>query len=159
MCDRFPVPDPTVNGNIEVPGKLNGVIGASILILAGVCYGTDQGTHSCRDDSIVVTKGVARAVQKDASASSNPKAPGSGQHSVLLSWKAPAGVVKGYIIERKESSEPDYNTLSLVPIRETSCTDDKVLAGHTYIYQARSVGISGRASGPSNQAKAIIPNP
>ena len=133
---------------------LSGIAGAAILISATLSYASDQGTHSCRDDSAAATKDAAKPIH-----TSESKAAATRQHSVLLSWDAPAGVVKGYIILRKELPKDNYSTISLVPIRETSCTDYDLVAGHTYLYQARSVGVSGRVSVPSNQVKATIRNP
>lgn len=86
-------------------------------------------------------------------------------HAVVLAWKAsvpassaPADAIKGYIVQR--STQP--NDRGAAPIHTgvvpgTSCTDDLVENGQTYFYVVRAVTQSGRTSGPSNEAKAVIP--
>ena len=66
--------------------------------------------------------------------------------------------MKGYLIERKEPNG-SYKTISLAPIQETSCTDYDVVAGHTYIYQARTVSLAGAVSLPSGEATASVQIP
>lgn len=86
-------------------------------------------------------------------------------HAVVLSWKAsvpassaPADAIKGYIVQRSRQSNdrgaPPIHT-GVVP--GTSCTDDLVENGQTYFYVVRAVTQSGRTSGPSNEAQAVIP--
>jgi fibronectin type 3 domain-containing protein len=84
---------------------------------------------------------------------------------VVLSWKAsvpasnsPGDAIKGYIVYRSthsnDRSAPPIHT-AVVP--GTTCTDDLVENGQTYFYVVRAVSQNGKASDPSNEAKAVIP--
>ncbi len=135
----------------------------SAILMAGiVCQADDKvGSQSCRDDSkapfAVGASGPGGSTE--ALAGSAPKL-----HSVRLSWdasvsksNAPADAVKGYNIYRHEPGKA-YEQINLVPIRETSCTDYAVKAGHTYLYQTKAVSGRGTVSKPSNQATASVPS-
>ena len=137
----------------DLPGILRIFAGAAILLSAMACYATDQTSHSCRDDSIAATNHTVKPAERSKSGAAE-----RGRHSVLLSWRPPDGPVKGYIIERQEPGA-GYKAISRFPIRETSCTDFDVVAGHTYSYRARSVGIAGAVSSPSNEASATVKRP
>jgi len=108
--------------------------------------------HSCRDDS---------AIPGDRS---TPNEPQSGlravaqSHHVTLTWNAPSGLIKGYIIERHEAND-EFKRISVTIILETECADYDVAAGHTYFYQVRAIGDHGTVSTPSAPTKAMVPLP
>lgn len=86
-------------------------------------------------------------------------------HVVVLSWKAsvpssssPRDTIKGYIVHRStQSNDRGAQPIHTGFVPGTSCTDDLVENGQTYFYVVRAVNQIGTISGPSNEAKAVIP--
>lgn len=136
---------------------LGGSLVSAVLMAGIVCRADDMpGSHSCRDDS------KAPSASVPGGSTQAPTASATKLHSVRLSWDAsvpasnvPADAVKGYNIYRHEPGKA-YGQINLVLIRETSCTDYAVKAGHTYVYQAKAVSVRGAVSEPSNQATASV---
>lgn len=91
------------------------------------------------------------------------------RHKVTLSWNpiAPAtnllrDAIIGYNVYRKTtagSSYDDKNKLNSALLLGTKCVDTLVEAGQTYFYVTRAISASGAVSKPSNEAKAVIPDP
>jgi len=137
-----------------------GCLVAAILMGGIVCRAEDKpGSQSCRDDSkppsAVHASEPSGTTEASAVSATKP-------HSVRLSWdasvpasNAPADAVQGYNIYRHEPGK-QYEQINLVLIRETSCTDYAVKAGHTYFYQSTAVSVRGAVSKPSNQAMATV---
>jgi len=95
-----------------------------------------------------------------ASSRVNPSA-----HSVTLSWKASVpkssskqDAIQGYNVYRslKSNKYGDRNRINAKPLPGTQCVDTAVETRKTYFYVVKAVAGSGRESGPSNQAKAVI---
>ena len=122
------------------------------LMCIATAAGSDHGMHSCRDDSEI------------PSDKPTPDKPQAGQkavaksHHVTLTWNAPPGFIKGYIIERHEPND-EYKRISLAIILETECVDYDVAAGQTYFYQVRAIDSRGTVSTPSTPIKATLPSP
>ena len=139
---------------------LGGCLVSAVLMTATVCRADSMtGNQSCRDD-LKAPSTVGASVPAGSTHVSTAVA--ATLHSVRLSWNAsvpasnsPADAVKGYNIYRHEPGKA-YEQINLVLIRETSCTDYAVKAGHTYLYQATAVGMQGAMSKPSNQATASV---
>ena len=117
------------------------------------CDGTTSPVSAHRLQPVSTDKGSPGAAVADAT-----------QHTIKLTWKestSPASTVEGYYIYRRESgpkceSQPNQCELlnSGKPIKGTNCTDYAVIPGHTYFYEARTVGTNTLKSGYSNSATA-----
>jgi hypothetical protein len=91
------------------------------------------------------------------------------RHKVTLSWNPtvpatnfPRDAIIGYNVYRTTtagSSYDDKNKLNSTPLLGTKCVDMLVEPGRTYFYVTKAVSASGAVSGPSNEAKAVIPDP
>lgn len=80
-------------------------------------------------------------------------------HTVTLSWAASASRVAGYQIYRSLTPGGPYTRLNHGLVAGTTYTDNNVQPGETIFYVATAVGISGRESNYSNEARAIVPSP
>ena len=124
----------------------------AVLMCIATSAGSDHSMHSCRDDSEI--RGDRSTPNKFQA---GPRAVAHSHH-VTLTWNAPPGLIKGYIIERHEAND-EYKRISLTIILETECADYDVAAGHAYFYQVRAVGDHGTVSTPSVPTKATVPSP
>jgi hypothetical protein len=70
--------------------------------------------------------------------------------SVLLIWTAPTGSISSYQVERSQSVNGSYTTLSPNPIT-TSFTDSMASPGTAYLYRVRAVYTAGGHSSYSNK--------
>lgn len=85
-------------------------------------------------------------------------------HTIKISWTesiSPPNTVAGYLIYRREAGpkcDVQPNQCKILnakkPVKGNSCTDYAVLAGHTYTYEAQTVGNNTRTSTFSNEATA-----
>ena len=90
------------------------------------------------------------------------------RHKVTLSWNpsapvtnSPRDAIIGYNVYRKTaagSSYDDKNKMNSAPLTGTKCVDILLQAGQTYFYVTKAISASGAVSGPSNEAKAVIPD-
>ena len=120
-----------------------------------------QSSVNCHDDSVPKTSIHA---SKTAQGAETGTAEPPYAHGIRLSWDAstaPPASIKGYYIFRRESGpscQSPKNKCEILnpstPIRGTRCTDYAVLPGHTYIYEAQTIGVSAVVSQFSNEAKA-----
>ena len=138
---------------------------AGILLASFACHAQQaQVTQSCNGDPAPPT--TAKPQLTPAKESSLVDAtPSPTAHTIRLSWKesvSPASTVKGYYIYRRETGpwckthecEPLNPMNPMKPVTGSSCTDYSVVSGHTYIYQARTVGKNNLTSTSSNDATA-----
>jgi hypothetical protein len=78
-------------------------------------------------------------------------------HTVTLSWKASSSPVTGYNVYRSTSPAGNYVRINATLVQGTTFTDQYVQSGSTYYYVTRAVGVRGRESVNSNEARATIP--
>ena len=82
-------------------------------------------------------------------------------HSVTLHWHAPAAFVKSqavsYNIYRSTSPGGPYTPVAS-GVQSLTYKDELVNPGVTYYYVVRSVDLSGRESGYSEEVKVTIPD-
>lgn len=86
-------------------------------------------------------------------------------HSVKLSWgpstpasKLPRDAVIGYNVYRSTTAhDRNPKRINSKLYAGTTYTDTEVEAGKTYFYVTRGVTAQGVESGPSNQAKVVMP--
>jgi hypothetical protein len=81
------------------------------------------------------------------------------QHSITLSWDAPASSpapIKGYIAYRSTNGG-NYSALNSTPTIEATYVDTAVQPGITYNYYVESVASNGLTSEPSNTVEASVP--
>jgi hypothetical protein len=78
-------------------------------------------------------------------------------HAVTLSWTASTSTVSGYNMYRSTTNGSGYAKINTSLINGLSYTDASAQIGTTYYYVATAVDGSGRESGDSNQATAVIP--
>ena len=79
-------------------------------------------------------------------------------HSVTLTWAASTSPnVIGYNVYRGAASNGPYTRITSLPVAGTTFTDNAVQSGETFYYVATAVDSSGRESGYSNSAQAVIP--
>lgn len=99
---------------------------------------------------------------------SNGISPTLGPHGIKLTWNpspSPNATVVGYNLFRREvgpncqQKNNRCHQVNRTVISGTTCVDYSAEAGHTYIYQAQTVGHGGVVSVMSNEAKAtaIVP--
>ena len=146
------------------PRILRSCLASSILLANLVCLAQrPQDTQSCTGDPAPATarKAQSTATEKASpvSATTNPTT-----HTIRLSWTesvSPASTVEGYYIYRTETSpscQAHPNECAPLnpkkPVTGNSCTDYSVVSGHTYTYQARTVGKNSLISTSSNGATA-----
>ena len=81
----------------------------------------------------------------------------SGQHRVVLRWKASTSRVSGYHVYRSTSSGGPYSKINASLTPSTNFTDDTVQSGKTYFYVIRAANSKGALSRYSNQVKAVVP--
>jgi hypothetical protein len=101
-----------------------------------------------------------------SASSGQPLAPTPiGQHRVILSWKAsvpassaPTNSIPGYCIYRKELTDAAPGLMSASVLNATTCSDNRVVNGKTYVYELTAINAQGTASTPSKIATAAIPN-
>ena len=81
------------------------------------------------------------------------------QHSVTLSWNAPASSpepITGYLAYRSTNGGI-YSALNATPTTEATYVDTAVQPGITYSYYVESVASNGLTSDPSNTVEASVP--
>jgi hypothetical protein len=137
---------------------------ASILLGSLVCYAQrPQDSQSCSGDP--APPAARKSQLAPAKESSSPAATADPTtHTIRLSWTesvSPASTVEGYYIYRRETGPPcqkhpnDCEPMNpKKPVTGSGCTDYSVVAGHTYTYQARTVGKNSVTSTFSNDATA-----
>jgi len=114
------------------------------------CHANVAGSGVC---NVVVVQRVINAVLGGTCVTSTP-------HSVTLTWIASTSPnVLGYTIYRGTASNGPYARITPLPVAGTTFTDNAVQSGQTYYYVATAVDNSGRESGYSNPAQAVIPSP
>lgn len=142
-------------------------LASSILLASLACHAQQpQVSQSCNGDP---APPAARKSQPAATkegvpvvATASPTA-----HTIRLSWTesvSPASTVQGYYIYRHEigpwcqahpnECEPLNPMNPKKPVTGSGCTDYSVVSGHTYTYQARTVGKNNLTSTSSNDATA-----
>lgn len=139
-------------------------LAAGILLASLVCSAQQpQESQSCSGDRAPAGAEKAQpAAMKKASfiaATANPTS-----HTIRLSWiesASPASTVAGYYIYRRETGLPCQSQPTGCvplnpnkPVKGKGCTDYSVVPGHTYIYQAQTVGKNSLSSTYSNDATA-----
>jgi fibronectin type 3 domain-containing protein len=77
-------------------------------------------------------------------------------YSVSLSWNASSNVV-GYNVYRSTASNGTYAKINSSVDANTAYTDNTVLSGQTYYYEATSVNSSGQESAPTPPVEASVP--
>ena len=127
---------------------------------------TQETSRDCRGD--LVTSVATSAASANQAPTNNDQHLGaapsvSKRHGIRLSWNAsvpandaPANAVKGYNIYR-HSEGKKYEQINAGLIEGTSCVDYLGTPGVTYYYEVRAVSIAGATSGPSQEAKAVMP--
>ena len=126
---------------------------------------TSQETSpSCNDRKAAVSQEAGQTANTKPFAA--VRADHSPPRSVKLTWDAsasPRSTVAGYRILRRESDSScdkargkcGFKPLNPhTPIPGTTCTDYDVQAGHTYVYEAQTVGKNSTVSTMSNRATA-----
>lgn len=139
-------------------------LGAVILLQSLICRAQQPpASQSCSGEAPPPT---ARKVQPAPAVKGSPVAAtaDSVTHTIRLSWTesvSPASTVQGYYIYRRETGPPCNVHPDLCvplnsgkPVKGNSCTDYSVVPGHTYTYQARTVGKNTLTSTFSNDATA-----
>ena len=105
-------------------------------------------------------------------APTEPSQPGTGHHTVTLSWNASpqSGNAEnnavGYCLyrSRKENSArqtptcTDCEQINKVPVTGTTCVDSLVLDSTTYYYVVVGINAQGKISSSSSEALAPIPS-
>lgn len=139
-------------------------LSSSLVLIGLVCLAQrPQNSQSCTGGPPPSRgSGVAQAAANPRStlaAAADPTA-----HTIRLSWVesvSPASTVEGYYIYRRETgpscqAHPNQcQPLKLgKPVKGNGCTDYSVVPGHTYIYQAQTVGKDYQTSTMSNDATA-----
>ena len=77
---------------------------------------------------------------------------------VGLAWNAsPTPTVVGYNAYRSEQDGGPYARLNGAVVVDLTYDDESAEKGLTYYYVVRAVGVDGRESPDSNQARAAIP--
>lgn len=141
-------------------------VASSVLLLSLVCLaqqpddsqsctGTPAQSTAPRAEPVALNKGLA--VADTASPIAHP-------HTIKLTWTesiSTPSTVGGYYIYRRETGpkcqiHPNHCQLLNLnkPIKGSGCTDYSVVAGHTYIYQAQTVGKNSLTSTFSKDAIA-----
>jgi len=136
-------------------------------LLAGMpCHATSKDTNpSCSEKKAAVGQETKQAANVEDSTAVVPDYPPS--RGIKLTWDpsaSPKRVVAGYNIFRCEigpdrdrsHGECEFKQLNPhhIPIIGSTCTDYDVQPGHTYIYEAQTVGSNTRVSTMSNRATA-----
>jgi hypothetical protein len=140
----------------------------TVLAITSICAADDKGQiQSCSENSITASAPQAG----ESSLTAKDFEPGKAR-SIRLTWNAsmpassaPRDVVQGYNIFRHEPGDAcEHNPSTCHRINNkgylvpgASCVDHEVQSGHTYIYQAQGVSVSGAAGKLSNVAKAKLP--
>lgn len=150
-----------------LPVMLRSCFAASILLTSLVCLAQPpQDTQRCNGDPAPSTALKAQPAPPEkaspVTAAANPTT-----HTIRLSWTksvSPASTVQGYYIYRREtgpSCQAHPNECASLnpmnpqkPVTGNGCTDYSVVSGHTYTYQARTVGKNNLVSTSSNDATA-----
>jgi len=128
------------------------------LLVAMTSHATSQeASPSCKDGKVVAAH---------AGAQTQSTTPSAGSPGIRLTWDpsaSPKSTVAGYNILRRELDPSCEGTLGKcgfkplnphTPIAGTTCTDYEVQTGHTYVYEAQTVGKDSKLSPVSNQATA-----
>jgi hypothetical protein len=165
----------SLNGTLGATGSSVTVSAASInsneFVLSGISLPTTLSAGQTTSFTVTFKPAIAGAASATLSFSSDagnsPTAQsltGNGiaatQHSVDLSWDASTGSgVVGYNVYRGSVSGGPYSTINSALEASTAYTDSTVASGQTYYYVTTAVDGSGRESGYSNQARAVIPTP
>jgi hypothetical protein len=152
---------------LDLPLRSRYGLACSILLMSLACHAqAPQVTQSCNGDPAPPT---ARKSQPAPAKESSPVAATANPmtHTIRLSWTesvSPASTVQGYYIYRREtgpSCQTDPNECEPLnpmnpkkPVTGNGCTDYSVVSGHTYTYQARTVGKNSLTSTSSNDATA-----
>ena len=137
--------------------------------LAGIaCHATSKETiPSCSGGKAAAGQESREAAKANTKDSKAVVPDHTTAHSIKLTWDrsaSPQAVVAGYNIFRRESGPacdmPGNTCVRLnpaaTPIDGTTCIDYDVRPGHTYIYQAQSVGTNRKVSSMSKEAKAAL---
>jgi len=123
-----------------------------------------EASLSCGEEHASASQAAGQAAdRKDSAAVSTDS---SRPLSIKLTWSpsaSPKSAVAGYNIFRCDMGPDCYKNHSNFkqlnplhsPIIGVTCTDYDVLSGHTYIYEAQTVGTNTKVSTMSNQAKAV----
>jgi len=127
-----------------------------VTIAAGqsVAYSTTFTPESSGSASAMLTF-VSNA--SDSSTTQSLSGTGLGQYQVSLAWDPSTSSVVGYNVYRGLKSGGPYSKLNSAVDPNTLYVDATVSASQTYYYVTTSVDSSGKESGYSNQAKAVIP--
>jgi fibronectin type 3 domain-containing protein len=153
-------------------GPLN-LLGAFVLVIAGICLPTAAGAGQLKPTSNTSTQSSSvqaqTGTQQTAQASTQPPSctpemstQGNARpslHSVILSWKASTSPgVAGYNVYRRDKTSDTFSKINQKPVSTTSCIDYFVQLRHTYYYYVVTADRPGvRESGSSNIAPAEIP--
>lgn len=136
----------------------------SVLLASLVCTAqAQQDSQSCNGDSApAVAARVQPTTMKKGSVAAS--APSPTAHTIKLSWiesASPASTVAGYYIYRRETGPPCQSQPTPCvplnpnkPLKGKGCTDYSVVPGHTYIYQAQTVGKNSLSSAYTGDASA-----
>ena len=135
---------------------------SSILLVSLICRAQQpQDSQSCTGDPVPLAARKAQPAQKDSSVAATANL---ATHTIRLTWTesvSPASTVEGYYVYRRESGPPcqvhpnECEPLNLrKPVKGGGCTDYSVVSGHTYTYQAQTVGKNTVTSTFSNDAIA-----
>ena len=137
-------------------------LSSSIILVSLICPAQQpQSSQSCAGGPppSSVLRASQTAGKKDLTL---PAAPDPTAHTIRLSWVesiSPASTVEGYYIYRRETgpncqahpSQCQFSKLGKA-VKGNGCTDYSVVPGHTYMYQAQTLGKNSSTSTFSNDA-------
>jgi hypothetical protein len=163
----------SLNGTLGATGSSVTISSASInsneFVLSGISLPTTLTAGQTTSFTVTfepATAGTASSTlsfSSDAAYSPTKQAltgngTGAPQHTVDLSWNASTGPgVVGYNVYRGSVSGGPYSKMNSALEASTTYIDNTVSTGQTYYYVTTAVDGSGKESGYSNQAQAVIP--
>jgi hypothetical protein len=140
-------------------------LASSILLASFACHAQPpRDGQSCSGDAPPPGAQKTQPAPTTNEGSPTTAAANPTTHTIRLTWTesvSPASTIEGYYIYRRETGPPCQvhpNQCEPLnpkkPITGSACTDYSVVSGHTYIYQARTVGKNSQTSTFSNDATA-----
>ncbi len=88
-----------------------------------------------------------------------PECSSRSRNHIEVAWRKPSddggAPIKGYIVERKGKTDKKWNRVTKDLVKDTSCYDDKVVAGKEYEYRVIAVNEGGES--PPSKESAMLP--
>ncbi len=79
-------------------------------------------------------------------------------NAVTITWQDNSETETGFAVERKGSTDADFTELVVLPANTTEYIDTTAVAGQSYVYRVRAVGLP-TGDVPSPQSESVTPQP